>query len=137
MINSHTKFGWISFNSKGEDNISDCDDARKYLEIFLFSKSLTYRMCLLVLRCLIYILKGELHNWHLQVFRLSPSVQAVLEYAFSNKYTHRLTLNWLKGDSLEPRGGGGTLIFSHLRRLGPFFGVQNFAFQYFLGFSEK
>ena len=36
MINSHTKFGWISFNSKGEDNISDCDDARKYLEIFLF-----------------------------------------------------------------------------------------------------
>ena len=62
VINSHTKFGWISFNSKGEDNISDCDDARKYLEIFLFSKSLTYRMCLLVLRCLIYILKGQLHN---------------------------------------------------------------------------
>ena len=79
---------------------------------------------------------------HLQVFRLSPSVQAVLEYAFSNKYTHRLTLNWLKGDSLEPRGRGGggvgTLIFSHLRRLGAFFGVQkNFAFQYVLGFSEK
>ena len=32
---------------------------------------------------------------------------------------------------------GGTLIFSHIRRLGPFFGVQNSEFQYFLGFSEK
>ena len=39
----------------------------------------------------------------------------------------------------EPRGGGGTLIFSHIRtcRLGPFFGVQNSEFQYFFGFSEK
>ena len=37
-----------------------------------------------------------------------------------------------------PRGGGGgTLIFSHIRRLGPFFWVQNSEFQYFLGFSEK
>ena len=25
---------------------------------------------------------------------------------------------------------GGTLIFSYIRRLGPFFGVQNFEFQY-------
>ena len=32
---------------------------------------------------------------------------------------------------------GGTLIFSHIRRLGPFFGVQNSEFQYFLEFSEK
>ena len=38
--------------------------------------------------------------------------------------------------SLTP-GGGGTLIFSYIRRLGPFFRVQNFEFQYFLGFSEK
>ena len=36
----------------------------------------------------------------------------------------------------QPRGGG-TLIFSHTRRLGPFLGVQNSEFQYFLGFSEK
>ena len=34
-------------------------------------------------------------------------------------------------------GPGGTLIFSHIRRLGPFFGVQNSEFQYFFGFSEK
>ena len=34
-------------------------------------------------------------------------------------------------------GGGGTLIFSYIRRLGPFFGGQNFEFQYFFGFSEK
>ena len=36
---------------------------------------------------------------------------------------------------LKPRGG--TLIFSHIRRLGPFFWVQNSEFQYFFGFSEK
>ena len=29
----------------------------------------------------------------------------------------------------------GTLIFSYIRRLGSFFGVQNFEFLYFLGFS--
>ena len=32
---------------------------------------------------------------------------------------------------------GGTLIFSYIRRLGPFFGVQNSEIQYFFGFSEK
>ena len=35
----------------------------------------------------------------------------------------------------EPKGG--TLIFSYIRMLGSFFGVQKFEFQYFLGFSEK
>ena len=34
-------------------------------------------------------------------------------------------------------GGWGTLIFSRIRRLWLFFGVQNYEFQYFLGFSEK
>ena len=34
-------------------------------------------------------------------------------------------------------GGGGTLIVSYIRRLGSFFGVQNFKFQYFLGFFRK
>ena len=37
----------------------------------------------------------------------------------------------------HPGGGGGrggTLIFSHIRRLGPFFWVQNSEFQCFLGF---
>ena len=33
-------------------------------------------------------------------------------------------------------GGGGTLIFSYIRRLGSFLGVQNFLFQYFLGFTD-
>ena len=32
---------------------------------------------------------------------------------------------------------GVTLIFSHLHRLGLFFGVHNSEFQIFLGFSEK
>ena len=51
VSNSHIEFGWISFNGKGEDSITDCDDARKYLEIF-FEKSyllkVRFRMCLLV-----------------------------------------------------------------------------------------
>ena len=40
---------------------------------------------------------------------------------------------------LAPRvgGGGGTLIFSYIRRLGNFFLVQYCEFQYFWGFSEK
>ena len=37
VSNSHTKFGWIAFNCKGEDSITNCDDARK---CFLFSKVL-------------------------------------------------------------------------------------------------
>ena len=31
-------------------------------------------------------------------------------------------------------GGGGTLIFSYIRRFGPFFWVHNFEFQYFFFF---
>ena len=36
---------------------------------------------------------------------------------------------------MDPRGG--TLIFSYKCRLGSFFGVPNFEFHYFWGFSEK
>ena len=32
---------------------------------------------------------------------------------------------------------GDTLKFLYIRRLGLFFGVQNFEFQHFLGFSKK
>ena len=39
-------------------------------------------------------------------------------------------------DTTSP-GGGCTLIFSHIRRLRLFLGVQNSEFQYFFGFSEK
>ena len=36
------------------------------------------------------------------------------------------------------RGGGGcTLIFSYIRRLGLFFGVQKFEFQIFFGIFRK
>ena len=34
-------------------------------------------------------------------------------------------------------GGGGTLIFSYIRRLGHFFGFKLLNFNIFLGFSEK
>ena len=33
--------------------------------------------------------------------------------------------------------GGGSLIFSYIRRLRSFFLIQNFDFQYFSGFSDK
>ena len=38
-----------------------------------------------------------------------------------------------------PGGGGGgcTLIFSYKRRLGSFFWVQNFKFQYYFGFQKN
>ena len=39
--------------------------------------------------------------------------------------------------SVPEGGGGGTLKISYIHRLGSFFGVQNFNFQYFLGFSEN
>ena len=41
-------------------------------------------------------------------------------------------------DTTSPGGGGGcSLIFSHIRRLGLFFGVQNSEFQYFWGFQKN
>ena len=53
----------------------------------------------------------------------------------------RTTTQHLTPVRLEPAapggGGGGTLMFSHIRRLGPFFWVQNSEFQYYFGFSEK
>ena len=44
----------------------------------------------------------------------------------------------LSKQTLEAQGGGGgTLIFSCIRRLGPFFWGQIFEFQYFLGFQKN
>ena len=45
----------------------------------------------------------------------------------------------LVSDSSHPQGGGGggTLIFSYIRTLGSFFGVQNFEFQYFCWVFRK
>ena len=43
--------------------------------------------------------------------------------------TKRLEVSWPEA--------GGTLIFLYRCRLGSFFGVQNFEFQYFGGFTEK
>ena len=34
-------------------------------------------------------------------------------------------------------GGGGILIFSYIRRLGSYFWIQTFEFQYFLGVFRK
>ena len=37
----------------------------------------------------------------------------------------------------QSQGGWGTLIFSYIRRLWSFFGVQDFKFQYFWGFQKN
>ena len=68
VSNAHTKFGWTSFNGKGEDSITDSDDARKYLETF-FSKILT---CLrFTSGCVNIILRRTAQfGTYLQVFRL-------------------------------------------------------------------
>ena len=56
----------------------------------------------------------------------------------SGKCTHTDKGAITESDDLWSQGGGGcTLIFSHIRRLGLFFWVQNSWFQYFLEFSEK
>ena len=34
-------------------------------------------------------------------------------------------------------GGGGTVIFTYIRRLGSFLGVQNFEFRNFWGFQKN
>ena len=38
---------------------------------------------------------------------------------------------------MSSQGGGGTLIFFYMRRLGLFFGVQNFESQFFGGFQKN
>ena len=106
MSNSHIKLGWISFNGKVQDSITDCDDARKYLEIFFFRKVLlVYRSLQFNLDVLFIYSKENCIIWHLHVL---ASISALLVFvsstgipAFSNKYTHRLTHYWLKGDSIE------------------------------------
>ena len=98
MNNSHTKLGWISFNGKGEDSISDCDDARKYLEIFLFSKSLTClpfaSECVCWFLDVLFIYSKE----NCIILHLLASISAFVKCtgssgipAFSYQYTHRLT----------------------------------------------
>ena len=66
-----------------------------------------------------------------------PISKNIVDMHWTGSRTDGLTDARTNG-GMEPRGrGGGTLICSHIRRLGPFFGVQNSEFQYFLGFSEK
>ena len=53
---------------------------------------------------------------------------------------HYICINYAISQIRSPPGGGGgggTLIVLYIRRLGSFFWVQIFEFQYLLGFSEK
>ena len=47
------------------------------------------------------------------------------------------TLRATESEVQTPREVGGTLIFSHIRRLGLFFGVQNSEFQFFFLYFQK
>ena len=40
-------------------------------------------------------------------------------------------------DIMRPGGGGGTLIFLYIRRLGLFFGSKNLNFNIFMGFQKN
>ena len=67
----------------------------------------------------------------------SPYLDYVLRYltALSHTLPQNCGAHYHSQSELNPQGG--TLIFSLIRRLGPFFWVQNSEFQYFFGFSEK
>ena len=55
------------------------------------------------------------------------------------RLTQTVILNHISLSSFLWAGprGWGTLIFSYIHRLGPFFGVQNFELQYFFELSDK
>ena len=55
---------------------------------------------------------------------------------YGNVFSMRHIYGTLFDNTGPQGGGGGTLIFSYIGS-GHFFGVQNFEFQYFFGFSEK
>ena len=59
---------------------------------------------------------------------------APIAYYSLNKYSI-LEINLTKCERISTLGGN--LASRYIFRLGSFLGVQNFEFQYFLGFSEK
>ena len=62
----------------------------------------------------------------------------MIDYTSVLKTTHNCLLDYTYVTfNVNRSGGGGTLIFSHIRRLGPIFGVQNSEFQYFYGVFRK
>ena len=77
-------------------------------------------------------------------FSVENSINLLLNTVIPISFMVRLLkVTWCITDELFiatprlPPQDGGTLIFSYIRRLGPFLAVQNFEFQYFSGFSEK
>ena len=81
---------------KREDSITDCDNARKYLEIFCFSKSLTCLpfasecVCWFNLDVLFIYSKENCIIWH-----LLASISALFECTGSTgipEYTHDLPI---------------------------------------------
>ena len=65
---------------------------------------------------------NENHRYRNCIFKAQPALGITL-------------FQWM--DLPQDPGGGGTLILSCIPRLGSFFWVPNFEFQYFWGFSEK
>ena len=80
--------------------------------------------------------RGELPRKFFKIYVSENAFQANLKPSFPYSITSILS----KVRHSKPRGGGGTLIFSYIHRLGIFFwgvGIQNLKFRYFGGFSEK
>ena len=49
----------------------------------------------------------------------------------------RLSRPMLDTSAVITQGGGGTLVFSYIRRLGSFFGFKSLNFNIFLGFQKN
>ena len=64
-------------------------------------------------------------------------VKVIICFRPSRKVRKRAYIRNRYNQAPHPQGGGGTLIFSRIRRLGLLFWVQNFEFQYFLGFQKN
>ena len=64
--------------------------------------------------------------------RIQTQRQTLKQEYNRGKATSTIFLN-----EIQSQGGGGTLIFSYIRRLGSFFGFKILNFIIFLGFSEK
>ena len=111
-----------------------------YCEVWTMKYELWTLKCLFLLSFIHFLtflkktMKCEYELWPLNDVSLSAclSVCHTPTRVHTHKHTHtRFRKLW------SVKSKGGTLIFSRIHRLGPFFGVQNSEFQYFFWFSEK
>ena len=77
-----------------------------------------------------------IHVRHAQIQK-NPSVGSFFSHQRISQRATRTSRRSSVEKQRDPRAQGGTLIFSYIRRLGSFFGVQNFDFNIFWGFQKS